>query len=415
MAPPLLPGTAKNLLLLFASTLFSLLLAVSFLFFFYMHANPSVYRLDEHCLYRLIPGAIKEYRHLRLNGGGLVTVRINREGYRGDELADRALVHRVVVYGDSFIEAEATPLEQTFCRRLEVLLDARLPATRLEVVNAGVMGYGPDQVSLRLPDELGSLSPDLVIVALYAGNDFGDLLRNKLYRLGPDGSLQEQHPVLGANLRAHLARSSEAERVDGGALRRLFNAVYWTLNPKDLAHEVGLPQQGRDEGYVAWSLRAAQAEYTGYVEGGDPEVVNLFGDHYDADVALRPGSEVARYKIALMERVLGRIVSTLAAHGTPLLLLIVPCAIDVCPDRHARGIEAELRGEVRSTLTDLLEGIARRLDVPALNLFAPFRAESDRAHLYFREPETHWNAAGQELAARSTVDLILSRGLLGRR
>jgi len=34
---------------------------------------------------------------------------------------------------------------------------------------------------------------------------------------------------------------------------------------------------------------------------------------------------------------------------------------------------------------------------------------------YFREPETHWDAAGQALAARSTVDLILAQGLLGRR
>lgn len=403
---------AKNVALFLASSVLSLVAGLVLLAF-YLPVNPTIYQLDERCLYRVIPRSVKRFQHLRVNGGRRVTVRINRAGFRGDELAERALVWRVLVYGDSFIEAETSPLEETFCERLEALLDARLPGVRVEVVNAGVTGYGPDQVSVGLADDLRSLTPDLVIVALYAGNDFGDLLRNKLYRLGQDGSLQDHRPVLSHGLSGHLARSSEAERVDGGALRRLLTALYWRVNPRELVHEAGLPEEGPNEGYIAWALRACQEEYTSYVMRGEPVVVNLFGDHYDADVALRPRSEGARYKVALMEGVVRRIGQRLGAHATTLLLLIVPCAIDVCPDRHVRGVEPELSGEVRSTLSDLLAGIAERNGIASLNLFEPFLAESRAAHFYYHDPENHWNAAGQELAARLTAETILARGMLG--
>ena len=403
----------KNLILLAASSCFCLSAAIGFLHL-YLHLNPTVYQLDARCLYRLVPGAVKEFRHLRANGGGRVTVRINHAGFRGDELTQRGLVHRIVVYGDSFIEAETSPLEETFCKRLEALLGARLRGAPLEVVNAGVMGYGPDQVSVRLEQELRSLAPELVIVALYAGNDFGDLLRNKLYRLGPDGSLQEHRPTLSASLRGHLARSSEAERLDGGALRRLLVALYWRVNPRELAHEAGLPEQGAGEGYVAWSLRAARDEYSSYVLRGDPVVVNLLGDHYDADVALRPGSEAARYKVALMELVLRRIQQTLAASRTALLVLVIPCAIDVCPDRHVRGVQLELPESTRATLSRALAELAEHNGMAVLDLFEPFRAESSLAHLYYRDPEAHWNAAGQQLAARLAAATIVVSNLLDR-
>jgi len=402
---------ALNLSLLLVSSALSLVGAFAFLVF-YMPVNPTVYQLDERCLYRLIPGSVKVFRHMRVNGGSRVTVRINRAGFRGEELADRSLVRRIVVYGDSFIEAESSPLEETFCQRLDALLNRSLPGAPVEVVNAGVGGYGPDQVSLRLPDELRSLAPDLVIVAIYAGNDFGDLLRNKLYRLGADGRLLEQRAVLSRSLQGHLARSTEAERVDGGALRRLLTALYWETNPRQVEREAGLPDRGRHEGLVAWSLRASRYEYRNYVQRGDPEVVNLFGDYYDADMVVRPGSEAARWKASLMQQVVDRIGRTLAAQGTPLLLLVIPCAIDVCPNRHFRGVEQELAGKPRSTLTDELAGIAERCGIPCVNPFESFLAKSGSTHLYYRDPETHWNAAGQELAARLTAERIVDLGLL---
>ena len=51
----------------------------------------------------------------------------------------------------------------------------------VQVVNAGVAAYGPDQACLALEADLAAgLDPDLVVLCVFAGNDWGDLLRNKL-------------------------------------------------------------------------------------------------------------------------------------------------------------------------------------------------------------------------------------------
>lgn len=40
-----------------------------------------------------------------------------------------------------------------------------------------------------MEDQIGPLKPDLVIFAIYGGNDFGDLMRNKLYQLDQNQQL----------------------------------------------------------------------------------------------------------------------------------------------------------------------------------------------------------------------------------
>src|SRR6185436_5789593 len=72
----------------------------------------------------------------------------------------------------------------------------------VEVINAGVTAYGPDQACLRIEDEVARLDPDLVVLAVFADNDFGDLARDKIFRLDGDGRLRENHPRLSPKLRA---------------------------------------------------------------------------------------------------------------------------------------------------------------------------------------------------------------------
>jgi len=149
-----------------------------------------VIELDDRLLYRLIPGAEGVHTLSPINGSRRIHYAINSRGFRGRELAPSGGSLRVVVYGDSFIHGEFSRTEDTFAERLKVHLARRL-GTNVEVVNAGVAGYGPDQELRRMEGDLPSLQPNLVVVAIYAGNDFGDLVRNKLYRLAGDGGLLE--------------------------------------------------------------------------------------------------------------------------------------------------------------------------------------------------------------------------------
>jgi hypothetical protein len=72
----------------------------------------------------------------------VIPIRINSHGLRDveHEYAKPAGVYRVLVLGDSFIEAMHVPLEATFGRRLESELAKT--GRRVEVVSAGVSGYG---------------------------------------------------------------------------------------------------------------------------------------------------------------------------------------------------------------------------------------------------------------------------------
>ncbi len=71
----------------------------------------------------------------------------------------------IVVVGDSFAYSQTVPLEHAWT----ILLDEARPASR--VITLGIIGTGPEQYN-RVFETYGvDLSPDLVIVSLFLGND----------------------------------------------------------------------------------------------------------------------------------------------------------------------------------------------------------------------------------------------------
>ncbi len=100
-----------------------------------------------------------------------VPVVVDSIGLRSPEVATPkpAGTRRVLVLGDSVTFGAGVPEEQTFSRRLEAQLRSEL-ACPVEVVNAGVSGYGTVEEA-DLFEEVGlALAPDVVIV-LHVEND----------------------------------------------------------------------------------------------------------------------------------------------------------------------------------------------------------------------------------------------------
>jgi len=209
----------------------------------------TIYQRDERVLYRLVPGAERIKVLPPINGGAVVRYKINSQGFRGPELARPGESTRVLVYGDSFIQGDFSQTEDTFTEQLRGRL-ARKMGKSVEVVNAGVEGYGPDQELRRMEDELPTLKPNLVIVAIYAGNDFADLLRDKLYRLSSDGSLQD-NPSMSFDESAMKGSRSEPilRKIMRGALIRLLATQvvsHWQRTAAyDPNRSYGLPVTGR--------------------------------------------------------------------------------------------------------------------------------------------------------------------------
>src|ERR1044072_8044343 len=76
--------------------------------------STGVYTLDDRYLSRLAPTPGRTYKHDEANGGGTVEVRINSRGFREREFGPTAPpgTRRGIVYGDAFVEAGLTPLEE---------------------------------------------------------------------------------------------------------------------------------------------------------------------------------------------------------------------------------------------------------------------------------------------------------------
>jgi len=79
---------------------------------------------------------------------------------------------------------------------------------------------------------------------------------------------------------------------------------------------------------------------------------------------------------------------------------------DVCADYPLAAALGRYPDYRRGRLSGLLAEMARELEIPHLDLFAPFRQAEASCDLYFPYPNDHWNDRGQKLAARLLADLI---------
>ncbi len=365
----------------------------------------SPFQLHDRYLYELVPGARREYRHLAINGGAQL-YQVNSLGFRGAEFAaQRTAMPRVAVYGDSFIQAEYTALEHTLSKQLADRLTAQL-GQPVEVINAGVAGYGPDQVLRRLQDELDWLQPDLLIVAVFTGNDYGDLLRNKLYRLGDAGELLENPFVFSDEIELNAALEKSAP-----VLRKMGQEVKAQLQ---LRLKGGLPPPTDPAQQTVNRMEQHIREYREYIVDGDNIVRDLRTDPYSADIALQPDSPSARYKLKLMDAVVAAIQQQARAHDVPLLLVAVPHPMDVMGGAHASGAvdQAKFPDYQPTRMAGGIQAIAERHGIDTINLLQPFQAADDPAALYLLGGDDHWNNAGQALAAELIAKRIQSAGYL---
>lgn len=129
----------------------------------------GMYVEDEAVGYVLKPGfsgvlARPEF-HYRFN--------IDQVSQRGaDPRAPKANSFRVVCLGDSFTWGFGVVDEDLFTSRLERALAQRFPERDVQVINAGVPGYGTADQLRFLLSRGAALDPDLVIVQFLPDNDF---------------------------------------------------------------------------------------------------------------------------------------------------------------------------------------------------------------------------------------------------
>jgi len=103
-------------------------------------------------------------------GEGTVRVITDRDGYRVGRGARVEARRRILLLGDSYMEALQVEYEQSFAGLLEARLAERL-GEPVAIRNPGVSGWDPSQYLIEARRDIGREPFDLVLVSVFLGND----------------------------------------------------------------------------------------------------------------------------------------------------------------------------------------------------------------------------------------------------
>lgn len=157
--------------------------------------------------------------------------------------------------------------------------------------------------------------------------------------------------------------------------------------------------------YIKWSLAMCNNEYKDYIDNN--VVINLFDDHYDADISLYPGCESSLYKINLMNIVLSNLYSYCQSKNLRVFVLVIPSKLDLCNDCYFILNKDKYRKYKPFRLSHLIEVIAQMNKLECFNLYDDFR-NNNPTSLYFKGDNNHWDDVGQNFAAKLTAEKIFN-------
>jgi hypothetical protein len=315
---------------------------------------------------------------------------LNSRGFRTPEVTPEpaAGTLRIVVLGDSFAFASGgVPWSRMWTTHLEGALEARLERP-VEVVNLGVPGVGP-RFELRLWQLEGArLAPDLVLLALFVGNDLTD----------------ESGRPLEAAPEETAARWSVTWRL----IRNLHRV--WRERHREDAWVPPAEPQGR------WERGGFEPPGTHL----EPLVLSETS-HLNYETARLPLSRISRRGeleelAAATTPVLRRLAQSVRRHGAELAVVMIPDELQVDNELLERLLERQAipRGDIDlAAPQERLAAFFEAEGIPYLDLLPEMRRRSTDGRLYWPR-NTHWNLAGNRLAGDLTAE-FLAAAVLGRK
>ncbi|NOX62171.1 MAG: hypothetical protein GXP42_09540 [Chloroflexi bacterium] len=354
-----------------------------------------------------------------------VAVKVNSRGLRSPESIGYEKpegVYRIMVLGDSFVEGIQVELEETFGQQLSRILNEK--GHRVEVINAGVGGWGNDQELLWLREEGYKYKPDLIILTLYPRNDF----------------MNNHQPLESANMGANL---KPYFRLEEGELKlELFPFDPAQAPPVEREDAVVKPDPvppGPLTPVGEWLWR-----HSYFYRWVDPRI-RLLAPRFAASLArlgvLKPGKEMrllaqgedyvplayniydtepdeewqAAYEMTVA--LLGEIKKEARDMGADLVAVLANSPEEVYPG-YWDQVEARyprMKGKswsMEAAHARMLAALAEN-DIPALDLRPAFRREAERrGHMLHFAIDGHWNREGHQVAAQEIARFLEMLNLL---
>jgi hypothetical protein len=323
-----------------------------------------------------------------------VPVQTNSLGFRDREYpAEKGGSSRILGLGDSFAFGLGVEEQSTYL----ALIEEELRAERVEVINAGLIGAGPD-TEARLLEAVGpELQPDLVLLGLFVGNDLLEAMLGTDAVEVREGSLvwrpgaQERWESVVTDGRLVAPPRSSGVLVPFKGFLRMHSHAYRFVS----------------RGYAALRRRPGLGERTAGLSVFREEAFCL--KHYPPE--LEQGWNRTR-------DALERIKSWSDRHGASLVLVLIPFRGQVEAERWREFLqtyrvrEEDFDPEKPQTL---VKRWAQPAGVTVLDLLpAMRRARHGIDELYYRR-DPHWTARGHAVAAEDILVQLRSRGVLAER
>ncbi|MBX2998172.1 MAG: SGNH/GDSL hydrolase family protein [Caldilineaceae bacterium] len=354
-----------------------------------------------------------------------VSVAINSRGLRAYEFIDYAKpddVYRVIVLGDSFVEAMQVELQDSFPQQLGSQI-AAATGQRVEVLNAGVGGWGNDQQLLWLKEEGYKYSPDLIVLAVYPRNDFmnnSELLESTnqgrilkpFYHL-ENGELRLNYFPFNPDEVPEVTQPEaviipdtieDAPLVGVGEWLHNHSAFYRYVDPRI---RIASPRFAAWLGRIGLIEPGQESKVAAQPRDYVPLAYNLYHRQLDAD--WQAAVDVTTAIFAEFQR-------TAVGMGADTGAILITAPEQVYADDWShildqfsamRAWDLDMDGAHRLAVEAL-----NRADVPVLDLLPIFRNLAQRSPRLHLEDDGHWTVAGHDLAARATFNFLAEQGIV---
>jgi len=354
-----------------------------------------------------------------------IDVKINSLGLRDYErtYAKPPGTFRILILGDSFTEGMQVDLAQTFPARLQACLVGR--ASRpVEVINAGNSAYGPGEQLLFFTHEGVKYQPDLILVAIFAGNDIKDMRREI------DGNMTQsfggyQFYLDGGRLEKRWIEWADPpdERISllEQFLRR-YSGLYYTFQSPDsqVLREADRFVEPWWPDLFASGPGPETSEPIGYPDFAFDEYLIIFAKDFPNNPLVPPR---VKELWQLFKAVLQELQAEVERQGAQLGAVIIPREAQVHQELYAQRVsEYTKRYDLLQAGPDAwdmnapdqaISDFMAELDVPTLDLKPGFQtyAQTHDDLLYFQR-DIHFNEKGHQLAADLMCDWLVEKELI---
>jgi hypothetical protein len=301
----------------------------------------------------------------------------DRWGFRNKQVPDHA---QIVTVGDSMTYGTSTPARQNYPSQLARMLGK-------SVYNVSKGGYGPPHYAYLVNKHALSLSPDVILIGFYFGNDLDDTYRYVTGTKYDQDGLDQMHAAkFMPGLRDWLTRNSmvyQTVKLNSGVLVETL-AYYEAAKTKTSASHV-------------------------YSDGIRRTVFVSTREYY---ATLDQSVEKNRTSLAVAIDILSRLFDSCAKSHTRCMLLLFPTKESVYWPYAEKVLSGSARADVQAlvrmeqVVREILVGTLNSRGVETIDPLDDMRDAAGREPLYFTGYDNHPNANGHRVIATVVAEQL---------